>query len=610
MENYESYIGTTLDERYKINKLCGVGGMAIVFRAEDMLMNRTVAIKMLKDDIANDAESVQRFINESKAVAMLSHENIVNIYDVSVKEKLKYIVMEYIEGTNLKVYAKRKGTLGLDEMLGITEQILRALDHAHSKGVIHRDIKPQNIMVLKNGLIKVADFGIAKIPDTDTLTANDKAIGTVHYISPEQARGKEIDAKSDLYSVGIVMYELACGKLPFTADTPVSVALKQINEQPEPPKNIKSDIPYGLDQIIMRAMEKEPEQRYQSAKQMLKHVKALRENHAIRFRVPEAATVKKAADKKKESKKEENDGSKKRVVVRGTMLMPTVYGVLSAFLIVVAIIAIIIFYQLAGSMNDTTHKEIEIDLYTGVKYSDSLKAQLEDFGYSVVTKPGPGDETIPIGTIVTQNISIIRPSGTDLVVQKQDSAKTVKYDPSSEKIEITFYIYEGEQTVALPDFTMEKSRDIIVNNQYSFTFKEIREYNDAIPEGYVIKSDPPSGAQVELDAVITLYVSRGEKTVTVKMPNLIGTDGTDAIRDIISKGLVIGEIKYLPNEEYPRDAVIKQSVDANTDVPVNTVVDLILSEGPIETEAPETEALETEEETEDDDGGWDFPWFF
>ena len=606
MENYESYIGTTLDERYKINKLCGVGGMAIVFRAEDMLMNRTVAIKMLKDDIANDAESVQRFINESKAVAMLSHENIVNIYDVSVKEKLKYIVMEYIEGTNLKVYAKRKGILGLDEMLGITEQILRALDHAHSKGVIHRDIKPQNIMVLKNGLIKVADFGIAKIPDTDTLTANDKAIGTVHYISPEQARGKEIDAKSDLYSVGVVMYELACGKLPFTADTPVSVALKQINEQPEPPKNIKGDIPQGLDQIIMRAMEKEPEQRYQSAKQMLKHVKALKENHAIRFKAPETIAAKKALSKKKGSKKEENeDGSKKRVVVRGTMLMPTVYGVLSAFLIVVAIVAIIIFYQLAGSMNDTTHKEIEIDLYTGVKYSDSLKAQLEDFGYSVVTKPGPGDETIPIGTIVTQNISIIRSGGTDLVVQKQDSAKTVKYDPTTEKIEITFYIYEGEQTVALPDFTMEKSRDVIVNNQYSFTFKEIREYNDVIPEGYVIKSDPPSGTQVELDAVITLYVSRGEKNVTVKMPNLIGTDGTEAIRDIVSKGLVIGEIKYLPNEEYPRDAVIKQSVDANTEIPVNTVVDIILSEGPTETEPPETEAPETEE-----DDGWDFPWFF
>lgn len=609
MENYESYIGTTLDERYKIDKLCGVGGMAIVFRAEDMLMNRTVAIKMLKDDIANDAESVQRFINESKAVAMLSHENIVNIYDVSVKEKLKYIVMEYIEGTNLKVYAKRKGRLELNETLNIIEQILLALDHAHSKGVIHRDIKPQNIMMLKNGLIKVADFGIAKIPDTDTLTANDKAIGTVHYISPEQARGREIDAKSDLYSVGVVMYELACGKLPFTADTPVSVALKQINEQPVPPRSVKGDIPQGLEQIILRAMEKDPGLRYQSARQMLKHIRALKENPMIRFKTPEAVAAKKASSaKKKDGKKEEpEDKTKKKVIVRGTMLMPMIYGVLSAFLIVVAIVAIIIFYQLAGSMNDTTHKEIEIDLYTGVKYSDGLRSQLEDFGYSVVTKAGPGDETIPIGTIVTQNVSIIRPSGTDLVVQKQDSAKTIKYDPTSEKIEITLYIYEGEQTVSLPDFTMEKSREIIVNNDYSFTFKEIREYNDAIPEGYVIKSDPPSGTQVELDAVITLYVSRGEKIQTVKMPYFIGMDGTQAIQELTSRGLVVGEIKYLPNEEYQRDAVVKQSIEANTDVPKNTVVDLILSEGPTETEPPETEAPETED---DDDHGWDFPWFF
>ena len=278
MDAFDKYIGRVFDKRYKIEKVIGVGGMAIVFKAEDILMNRTVAIKMLKNDIAGDSEALRRFINESKAVAMLSHENIVNIYDVSVKGNTKYIVMEYIEGITLKAFLKHKGgSLSWRETLNITEQILHALEHAHSKGVIHRDIKPQNIMLLKNGLIKVADFGIAKLPDTDTFTVTDKAIGTVNYISPEQATNEgPIDERSDLYSVGVLMYELSCGELPFTGDTPVAVAYKHVNDTPKHPRELKPDMPQGLDQIIMRAMEKSPDMRYQSAKQMLAHIQFLR----------------------------------------------------------------------------------------------------------------------------------------------------------------------------------------------------------------------------------------------------------------------------------------------------------------------------------------------
>ena len=229
MESFDKYVGQIFDRRYKILKVIGIGGMAVVFAAQDLLMHRNVAVKMLKDDINSDIQAVKRFINESKAVAMLSHPNIVNIFDVSVKDNLKYIVMELIEGITLKNYILKKGVLGYSEIISITEQILLALDHAHQKGIVHRDIKPQNIMMLKNGLIKVADFGIAKLPNAETVTMTDKAIGTVFYISPEQASGKKIDRRSDIYSLGITMYEMATGKLPFVADSPVTVAIMMWN---------------------------------------------------------------------------------------------------------------------------------------------------------------------------------------------------------------------------------------------------------------------------------------------------------------------------------------------------------------------------------------------
>ena len=203
MESYEKYVGAVLDGRYKIEKIIGIGGMAVVYKAHDMLMDRPVAVKMLKDEIAGDEESVKRFVNESKAVAMMSHRNIVSIYDVNVREDVKYIVMEYIEGITLRNYMSKRGQLTLREIISYTEQILLALSHAHSKGIVHRDIKPQNIMLLKNGIVKVTDFGIAKLPNAETVTMTDKAIGTVYYISPEQASGQPIDRRSDIYSLGV-----------------------------------------------------------------------------------------------------------------------------------------------------------------------------------------------------------------------------------------------------------------------------------------------------------------------------------------------------------------------------------------------------------------------
>ena len=283
MDVFNKYVGQVFDGRYKIEGTVGVGGMAIVFEATDLLTNRKVAVKMLKDSVSGNTQAIKRFIIESKAVAMLNHENIVKIYDISVRGEHKYIVMEFLEGITLREYMKNKGPLSWRETVEFTEQILAALDHAHMKGVVHRDIKPQNIMLLEGGFVKVTDFGIAKIPKAETLTMADKAIGTVFYISPEQAQGRKIDARSDIYSLGVMMYEMVTGKMPFIADTPVAVIYKHISTPPVPPSQLNPKIPIGFEQIILCAMEKNPENRYQSAAQMLRHLHRLKQDPSVVF---------------------------------------------------------------------------------------------------------------------------------------------------------------------------------------------------------------------------------------------------------------------------------------------------------------------------------------
>jgi serine/threonine protein kinase len=286
MNNYENLINTLLDDRYKLTKIIGIGGMAVVYEADDTVMHRKVAIKMLKDDIKEDIQEVKRFINESKAVAMLSHPNIVHIYDVSSKdtENNQYIVLELIDGISLKDYIVRKGKLNWREAISYAKQTLNALNQAHSRGIIHRDIKPQNAMLLRNGTLKITDFGIAKVQGSEPLTMTDKAIGTVHYISPEQASGEGIVTNvSDIYSVGILLYEMTTGQLPFNGNTAIQVAMMQIKETPKDPRGLNPEIPKGLAQIILKAMSKAPQDRYQSAGDMIKQLSILSANPAVVF---------------------------------------------------------------------------------------------------------------------------------------------------------------------------------------------------------------------------------------------------------------------------------------------------------------------------------------
>ena len=281
----DKYTGKRLDGRYEIHELLGVGGMAVVYRAYDTIDDRMVAIKILKDEFSGNSEFLRRFRNESKAIAVLSHPNIVKVYDVSFGDRMQYIVMEYVDGITLKEYLDQQKEVRWKEAIHFTVQILRALQHAHEKGIVHRDIKPQNIMLLQDGTIKVMDFGIARFARSETRTITDKAIGSVHYIAPEQARGDLTDEKADIYSVGVMLYEMITGQLPFEADNAVSVAIMQLQANPTLPREINPEVPEGLQDITMKAMQKTPSQRYQSAAEMLRDIELFRRDPRHPFRL-------------------------------------------------------------------------------------------------------------------------------------------------------------------------------------------------------------------------------------------------------------------------------------------------------------------------------------
>lgn len=280
----DNLIGKKLDGRYLIESLIGVGGMANVYKGRDVRTGNQIAVKVLKEEFLDNEELVRRFKNESKAISILNHPNIVKVYDVSVTDQLQYIVMEYIDGITLKEYLKqRNSALTWKEVVHFATQVLSALDHAHSKGIVHRDVKPQNIMLQADGSIKMMDFGIARFSRAQSQTVSDKAIGSVHYISPEQAKGDHTDARTDIYSVGVMMYEMLSGKLPFDGTGAVSIAIMQISEKPKPLAEVAPNIPVGLRQITEKAMEKDPADRYQSAQEMLDAIAAFRRDPSISF---------------------------------------------------------------------------------------------------------------------------------------------------------------------------------------------------------------------------------------------------------------------------------------------------------------------------------------
>ena len=565
MDTIDRYVGKLLDKRYLIHRVIGVGGMAVVFEAQDIVMNRKVAVKMLKDEIAHDEHAVKRFINESKAVSMLSHPNIVKIFDISVKGNLKYIVMERVEGITLKSYMQKKGALSTEEVLSYSEQVLKALEHAHSKGIIHRDIKPQNILLLKNGKVKVTDFGIAKLPNAETVTMDDKAIGTVYYISPEQASGKGIDPRSDLYSVGVLMYEMASGTLPFNADTPVSVALMQVTDQPKAPSEIKPDIPRGLEQIILGAMEKNPDRRFQSAEQMLRYVARLRSNPAYIFKTRKAtpgSATEGAALVDHDMKKKRKNKKNKRPQSRS--MFPIILGVTVAFGIVLIASGITLLDMVLKNQNANTPTTVEIPSVVGDIYDSTVDKQFDSGIYKLVIET-VYDASYPENTIISQDLA----GG-----EKRKVLKNKQY------CTVTLTVSKGAETLKVPDYSIMEYRSVQLAAE-KLGFKcEVRSIaSETVDVGYVIYTEPAAKTEVEYGSTLIIYYSKGSTAMQVEVPVLTNMTPKAAYAKM-NGNLKVGTVTYEYSETVAEGLIVSQSLASGTKVVKGSSINFVISKGP------------------------------
>lgn len=590
----KAYIGRVLDDRYRIKSLVGSGGMSRVFLADDLVRGRELAIKMLRQEIAGDADSVERFIRESKAVSMLSHPNIVSVFDVSVASDEKYIVLEYADGITLKEYLNEHGPLTPDETIRIAVQILSGLQHAHSRGIIHRDIKPQNIIIAPDGSIKLTDFGIAKIHNSDTISKPDKAIGSVHYISPEQASGAPVNAPSDLYSVGVILYEMITNQLPFDAENAVAVACMQISTPPVHPSNIIPSIPRGLEQIILKAMNKRPADRFENAAQMLTCLQRLEATPDAVFdfimvsddteetvitKTDEDSTDDGSAGGKSQSgsdstatqrkpkKKKKGKIVEVEVVHQKSRvsMFPIIFGILCAFCAVLLVVLIYVLQTYFFTENGSTRVLIVGD-YVSQTYSEAMKSELESKGYTVTVEWVASSDHLA-NTIISQK-------------PEKNAHRTLHR--GSPTCELTLVVSSGENLITLADYTGVEYRHAkldLEKHKIGYTIEKV--YSTAVEEGIVISTYPKAGTIMGSDTQITLYVSKGGDVKYVSMPDLGGLTAAELDAKLKSINIRLGKVSYSYSDYVPAGQVISQSLLEGVTVQAGiTSVDIVVSLGP------------------------------
>lgn len=571
----DQYIGKRLDGRYEIHELVGEGGMANVYKGKDLLEHRTIAIKILKDELSNNEELVRRFKNESRAISVLNHPNIVKVFDVSVTNKVRYIVMEYIDGITLKEYIEQRGEpLTYKETIHFVGQVLRALQHAHDKGIVHRDIKPQNIMLLEDGSVKVMDFGIARLARSESHTATDQAIGSVHYISPEQAKGEQTDLRADIYSVGITMYEMLSGKLPFQGDNAVSIAIMQISDDATPLETVNPSVPEGLVAITAKAMAKEPRQRYQSALEMLQDIEEFKRNPSIKFEYDYLTNTEptrymktvgkpnnQRAAQANRSTAKKNTGKKLK---KRSLLVPLV-GIATLIIVLVSAILCINMFQNSGNPLFGEAETVTLPNFVDMDIEE-VKVLL--------SKP-PYDK-LRLQDILYEN-NPDKPDGA--VLSQNPSPKGVK---ANQKLTLTVNSASAMITIPQELIGMDRKQVTEAVQKLGIIPYIVSEEAEGQPIGKVFKTDPPVGGEIEnkSDRKLTIYISGEKKDHERVVPQLVGLSSQEDAKNVLAgSDLELGAV----SEEWsgdPAGSVIRQSPDVGTKAFPFSSVSIVISKGP------------------------------
>lgn len=556
MDTNDKYIGKMLDDRYEIREIIGEGGMAIVYRALDHRLNRDVAVKIMRDEMAADEEFRRRFCTESHAVAMLSHPNIVAVYDVSHNDNVEYIVMELVDGITLKQYMERKGMVAWKEVVHFTKQISKALAHAHERGIIHRDIKPQNIMLLRDGTIKVGDFGIAAL-ENEVYENNGEAIGSIHYIAPEQARGECPDARSDIYSLGVMMYEMLTGGLPFTGNTLGEIAVQHMNAKPVPPHEKNPEIPLELERITLKAMNAELSERYQSANALLSdleafiHTPVTIEGDGADYENPDVKPVRSSTELSRERYKLRR---------RRSGVVSFMSGTFGLLVLAVALFAFLWNFWLKDVFSPA--ERIALPNFEGCNYESIINNtefnSMYKFNVIYIS-----DDSVEPGIVISQSPA---------------AGRSMMVTPSGIEVDLT--VNAGVSLTSVPDVLNTDYRDAMRNLRAAGFNVEIENAaSDSYTKDYVIATSPVAGEQLSSGSTVYITVSAGPEIQYVSMPNLVGSTEDSAISRIESSNLSYGGSDRVVSD-YEAGTVIDQSISSSESVAEHTKVYLTVSSGP------------------------------